>query len=57
MMMAETGESLKVMGSKREMEAAGPNPGRTPTKVPIKQPRKHKKRLRGSRATLKASKN
>jgi hypothetical protein len=53
-MMAETGESLKVMGSNKEIEAAGPNPGRTPTKVPIKHPKKHKTRLVGSKATLKA---
>jgi hypothetical protein len=54
MIMAETGGSLKVIGSKREMEAAGPSPGRTPTKLPIRQPRKQRRRFRGSRATLKA---
>jgi hypothetical protein len=54
MMMAETGESLKVMGSSKEIDAAGPNPGSTPTKVPMRQPRKHKKIFIGSRATLKA---
>jgi hypothetical protein len=54
MMMAETGGSLKVMGSRREMEAAGPSPGRTPTNVPTRHPKKHNNRFIGSKATWKA---
>jgi hypothetical protein len=40
MMMEATGESANVDGSRSAMAAAGPKPGRTPTKVPIKTPRK-----------------
>jgi hypothetical protein len=53
-MMAESGGSLKVRGNSREMDAAGPKPGSTPTKVPATQPIKHSNRFMGSRATWKA---
>jgi hypothetical protein len=38
MMMAETGEAAKVDGRRSAMAAAGPNPGKTPTRVPINTP-------------------
>jgi hypothetical protein len=37
-MMAETGGTWKVVGSRMEIAATGPIPGRTPTRVPIKTP-------------------
>ena len=40
MMIAETGGSLKVAGNRRATVAAGPNPGKTPTRVPIRVPKK-----------------
>ncbi|MGD0237799.1 MAG: hypothetical protein ABSC55_25120 [Syntrophorhabdales bacterium] len=43
------------MGSSREIDAAGPSPGRTPISVPIKTPMKHKRRLIGSKAQLNAN--
>jgi len=46
-MIAWTGPILKVMGRRREIVAVGPSPGKTPTRVPIKQPRKARKRLVG----------
>jgi hypothetical protein len=46
-MMAETGAKWKVVGRRRAMAAVGPKPGRTPTRVPIKHPKKQRKRLVG----------
>jgi hypothetical protein len=40
MMMAPTGDILKVAGRSMEIVATGPTPGRTPIKVPIKTPTK-----------------
>jgi hypothetical protein len=40
MMNAETGLALKVEGRRRAIAAAGPRPGKTPTNVPIKTPKK-----------------
>ena len=51
MMIAETGVTWKVVGSKSEMAATGPRPGNTPTRVPIKTPIKQKSRLFHCRAT------
>jgi hypothetical protein len=38
--MAPTGDTLKVAGSKRDIAPTGPMPGRTPIRVPIKTPAK-----------------
>jgi hypothetical protein len=46
-MMAATGVKWKVVGRRRAMAAVGPNPGRTPTRVPIKHPKKQRQRLVG----------
>jgi hypothetical protein len=43
-----------VRGRRREIDAAGPKPGRTPTNVPTRQPRKHRNIFAGSSAILKA---
>jgi len=40
MIMAPTGEILKVAGSKRDMAPTGPIPGSTPIRVPTKTPAK-----------------
>ncbi len=40
------------MGSSMVMVAIGPTPGSTPTKVPIRQPRKHRPTFLSERATL-----
>jgi len=40
MMIDPVGFKYIVMGSKIESVEDGPNPGRTPTNVPSKQPRK-----------------
>jgi hypothetical protein len=47
MMSAATGVIWKVEGRRREMVATGPNPGKTPTRVPIRTPKKQKNRLLG----------
>ena len=39
-MTADTGLTWKVTGNRSDMAADGPSPGRTPTIVPIMQPRK-----------------
>jgi len=49
MMMAETGETLKVVGRSRAIAAAGPIPGRTPISVPKRTPIKQYKRFMGER--------
>jgi hypothetical protein len=46
-MIEETGEILKVTGSKILIVPEGPIPGRTPIKVPRKTPTKQYKRLMG----------
>jgi hypothetical protein len=43
-----------VIGSNKDIEEAGPKPGRTPTNVPMRTPIKQQKTLIGSRETLKA---
>jgi hypothetical protein len=39
-MIAATGPRLKVAGSKMEMVPTGPNPGKTPMRVPMNTPMK-----------------
>jgi hypothetical protein len=51
MMRAAVGGILKVTGSNKAIEAAGPNPGRTPIKVPKKAPKKQKNKFSGDIAT------
>src|SRR6185295_6592893 len=53
MMMACVALRPKVTGSRMEMPASGPMPGKTPTSVPTKQPRNAYHRLVGSKATEK----
>jgi hypothetical protein len=50
-MIAGTGEILRVRGINNDMVATGPSPGRTPTNVPNNVPKKQQKRLNGSKAT------
>jgi hypothetical protein len=50
-MIPEIGFRRKVIGSRSDMAAVGPTPGRTPTNVPITHPIKQNKRLIGWRAT------
>jgi hypothetical protein len=40
MMMAVTGSSLKVSGSRIAIVAAGPSPGSTPMSMPMTTPRR-----------------
>jgi hypothetical protein len=40
MMIADRGDILKVAGKRIDIAPTGPIPGRTPTSVPIKTPRK-----------------
>jgi hypothetical protein len=47
------GVSLKVIGRSKDIVAIGPNPGRTPTKVPSRHPLKHQIRLLGWKAIFK----
>jgi hypothetical protein len=44
--------TLNVKGNNRAMVSAGPMPGRTPTKVPTKQPRNPYIRVMGCNATV-----
>ena len=53
MMIAVVEGRVKVMGRRRAMVAAGPIPGKTPIKVPSKQPTRHMKTLVNVRATPK----
>src|SRR5918999_5081572 len=52
MISAVTGSKLNVMGSSNAIVAVGPMPGRTPTSVPSKTPRKQKKRFSGANAVV-----
>jgi hypothetical protein len=45
MMIADTGFVWKVEGRRREIVATGPMPGRTPIKVPMRQPIKQKNKF------------
>ena len=45
MMIAEVGGSTVVMGSRIAIPEAGPMPGSTPTRVPMKQPTSAQKRF------------
>jgi len=47
MMIAVAGGRVKVTGKRRAMVAAGPIPGRTPIRVPTKQPKRHNPRFMG----------
>jgi hypothetical protein len=49
MIMAETGETRKVVGRSKAIAALGPIPGRTPMRVPSRTPKKQNKRLMGER--------
>src|SRR5574338_949802 len=51
MMMACVALRPNVTGSRIEMPASGPMPGKTPTNVPTRQPRNAYHRLVGSKAT------
>jgi len=53
MMIAGVGLSLKVMGIRIAVPAAGPRPGKTPIRVPKMQPTKAKRRFCRERATEK----
>src|SRR5450759_553642 len=53
MMIAAVGSSLKVMGMRSAVPAAGPNPGRTPIRVPRMQPIVANKRFMGVSAVAK----
>src|SRR5918998_5013992 len=52
MISAVTGSKLNVIGSSNAIVAVGPMPGRTPTSVPSKTPRKQKKRFSGANAVV-----
>jgi hypothetical protein len=52
MMIADTGDIPKVTGRRRETAAVGPNPGRTPVRVPRNTPTKQEKRFPGSNPIL-----
>jgi len=45
MIIALTGEIPKVIGSRSDIAPTGPIPGRTPTRVPMKTPKKQEIRL------------
>jgi hypothetical protein len=51
MMMAETGGRVKVKGRRGATLSAGPIPGRTPMRVPIKTPAKQRMRFIGAKTT------
>jgi hypothetical protein len=51
MMVAETGVILNVVGRSKAIAAAGPRPGRTPTNVPMRTPKKQYIRWIGWSAT------
>jgi hypothetical protein len=46
-MIAEMGDRRNVAGKRMEMAPTGPIPGRTPTKVPNKTPKKQNRILAG----------
>jgi hypothetical protein len=46
-MTAETGDIRKVTGKSIDIAPVGPIPGSTPTRVPIKTPRKQHRILKG----------
>ena len=53
MISAETGGTLKVIGSSIAIVASGPMPGSTPISVPRKHPMKQNQRFCSDSATLK----
>jgi hypothetical protein len=53
MIMDAVGSIPKVVGRRSEMVATGPIPGKTPIKVPTRQPIKQNKRLFKLKAILK----
>ena len=55
MMSADTGGTLKVIGSSMAIVASGPMPGSTPISVPRKQPTKQNHRFCSVSATLNPS--
>src|SRR5258705_10320598 len=56
MMIAVAGSILKVSDSRNATAPTGPNPGKTPTRVPTSDPIKQKSRLVGVSATENPSK-
>src|SRR5918998_5350311 len=55
MMIAVTGSSPNVIGSRIAIVAAGPRPGSTPISMPMTTPMRQNSRLVGSSTTLKPS--
>src|SRR6266850_1034205 len=55
MMIAVAGSILNVNESKNAIAPTGPKPGKTPTSVPTREPRKQKSRFVGVSATEKPS--
>jgi len=53
MIVADMGDIRKVAGKRIDIAPIGPIPGSTPTKVPMKTPRKQNRRFSGSRASEK----
>jgi len=53
MMNVPRGVIFKLIGRRRAIAPAGPIPGRTPTSVPSKTPKKQKRRFIGRAATWK----
>jgi hypothetical protein len=51
MMIAEVASIWNVSGRRRAIDPEGPMPGRTPTAVPIKTPKKHARSFIGARIT------
>jgi len=53
MINPDSGLPCRVIGTSNEIAADGPSPGNTPTKVPMRTPKKQYKRLMGFKAILK----
>jgi hypothetical protein len=52
MIIEETAGAWKIIGRRREIVAEGPRPGRTPTSVPIRTPKKQYRTFTGVRQML-----
>jgi hypothetical protein len=52
MIIEETAEVWKIIGRRSEIVAAGPRPGRMPTRVPMRTPRKQYERFVGVKKML-----
>jgi hypothetical protein len=55
MIMAASGDDLKVTGNNNDMAPTGPMPGKTPMRVPINTPIKQYNKFKGCSAMLKPS--